>query len=102
MQKNAKNTFFQAKAISGQDIYQAILNGTQHSSGQKISIDGKIVDAICDKLVNVNSSHTIVFNDPQMVILKRKERIRFEQPVETYGFGFFNNLPKFWKMKFQG
>jgi hypothetical protein len=102
MQKNAKNTFFQAKAIPGQDIYQALLNGTQHSSGQKISIDGKFVDTICDKLVNVNSSHTIMFNDPEMVILKRKERIRFEQPVETYGFGFFKNFPKFWKMKFQG
>jgi hypothetical protein len=100
MQKNAKNTFFQAKISPGQDIYQALRNGTDHSTAEEVSIDNKIIEAICDKLVKVDRSYTIFHDDPEMVILKRKESIRFEQPPETRGFGFLNNFPKFWKTKF--
>ncbi len=102
IQKNAKNTFFQAKILPGQNIYQSLRNGTQHSTGQKVSIDSKLVDAVCDELGNVKNSHTIMFDDPEMVVLKRKDSIRFEQPVETYGFGFLKNFPKYWNAKFQG
>jgi len=100
MQKNAKNTFFQAKISPGQDIYQALRNGTYHSSGEEASIDNKTVGAICDKLVKVDRSYTILYDDPEMVILRRKESLRFEQPPETRGFGFLDNFPKFWKAKF--
>jgi hypothetical protein len=100
MQKNAKNTFFQAKIISGQDIYQSLMNGTYHSTGAIAITDNKMIDAVSDMLVKANSSHTIVFDDPEVVVLKRKERFRFEQPSETIGFGFFVNFPKYLKAKF--
>lgn len=100
MQKNAKNTFFQVKISPGQDIYQALRNGTHHSSEEKAFIDNDIIEAICARLAKVDGSHTIMYNDSEMVILKRKELIRFEQPPETRGFGFLNNFPKFWKTKF--
>jgi len=102
MQKNSKNTFFQVKIVAGQDLDQILRNGTYHSSGEKIEIDSKIIGAVCDKLVKVNQSHTIVFEDMEMVILKRKEHIRFEQPPETRGFGFFLIFPKYWRTKFSG
>lgn len=99
MQKNAKNTFFQAKVSPGQDIYQALRNGTYHSSGEEISIDNAIIEAIGDRLVKVDNTHTIIYDDSKMVILKRKKSIKFEQPPETRGFGFLDNFPKFWKGK---
>jgi hypothetical protein len=100
MQKNAKNTFFRAKISPGQDIYEALRNGTYHSSGEEIAIDNDIIEAICARLVKVDRSYSIIYDDPEMVILKRKESIRFEQPAETRGFGFLGNFPKFWKAKF--
>ena len=100
IQKNAKNTFFQVKISPGDDIYQALRNGTYHSTGEKASIDNEIIEAICARLVKIDSSHTIMYADPEMVILKRKESSRFEQPPETRGFGFLDNFPKFWKAKF--
>jgi hypothetical protein len=100
MQKNAQNTFFQAKIIPGQDIYQALRHGTHHSSGEKISIDNGIIEMICATLVKINNSHLIMYEDPEVVILKRKDSILFEQPPETRGFGFLNNFPKFWRSKF--
>ena len=97
-----KTPFSRPKAIPGQDIYQALRNGTIIPQDRRYPSMAKSLRLICDKLVKVDSSYTMCLDDPEMVILKRKERIRFEQPVETYGFGFFNNFPKFWKMKFQG
>ena len=100
MQKNAKNTFYQAKIISGQDIYLSLLSGTGHSTGDITTIDIKMINAVSDMLVKANRSHTIVLDDPEVVILKRKESFRFEQPPETLGFGFFANFSKYLNQNF--
>jgi hypothetical protein len=102
MQKNAKNTYFQAKIVAGQDLDQILRNGAYHTSGERINIDNKIIGAVCDRLVKVDNSHSIVFEDLEMVILKRKESIRFAQPPETRGLGFFLNFPRYWNTKFPG
>lgn len=100
IQKKVKDTFFQAKISPGQDIYQALRNGTHHSSGEKAFIGNDIIEAVCARLVKADGSHTMVYDDPEIVILKRKDPRRFEQPPETRGFGFLDNFPKYWKTKF--
>lgn len=102
MQKNARNTFFQADLNPGQDISQALRRGTYHSTGEQVFIDHRAIEAVCHKLVTVNGSHAVIFDDPGMVILKRKESPRLEQPPETRGFGFLRYFPEFWKAKFPG
>ena len=54
-----------------------------------------------DSLVKVNNSHAIVFDDTEIVILKKKESIRLEQTLETRGLVFFINFPKYWKAIFK-
>jgi len=102
MQKKAKETFFATKLNPGQDIYQALKEGTYHSSGEKIAIDSQIVEAIRNRLVMIAGSHAVIFDDPEMVILRKKESVRFVQPPETRGIGFFLNFPRYWQAKISG